>query len=100
MVDEEVDVLSESLEVPFEDGRVRGLEHPGVVAELLDELLDYILLPFCRGKIFCDAFRFEHENLRARVKMRSRLLDYVRDCPHLRLVPHDVSSGPGAYPHL
>src|SRR5947208_4881237 len=56
MVDEEIHILSESFEVPFEDRRVRGLEHPGVVAELVHELLDHVLPPLARREIFCDAF--------------------------------------------
>src|SRR5947199_10341298 len=100
MVNEQVHILSECFQVPFEHRRVRCFEHPSVIAELIHELLDNVLAPSRRRKVFCDSLRFEHKDAGACVQVRSGLFYDIYEASHLSLVADYVSSCACSYHHL
>src|SRR5712664_3457658 len=99
VVDEQVHVRPERFQVPLENQRIGCLEHPCLVAEPIHELLYHIFPPLRCRKILCNPLGFEHQDLRAHIKVSLRLLCHVLESPHLSLVAYNVGPASRSYHH-
>src|SRR5262249_12277192 len=75
VVHEQIDIRPVVLDVPGEHLRIGGLEHDLLQAQGVDELGHHVGTP--GGDVLRAAFRFEHEEVSARVEAAAGLID----CP-------------------